>query len=103
MKMIDNKLYTITKGKNETEGQEIGVEPTKYLMGLQPHEAIAELQSHVESLAEELEKCSGEDLDIPEHVEKIRNLVFEVEVAQSYLAQVFKAWKGGQQGDSEAS
>jgi hypothetical protein len=101
--MIKNRLYTITKGKMDDDGQAIRVEPTEYLMGLQPHETIAELQSHVESLAEKLEKCSSEDLDIPEHVEKIRNLVFEVEVAQGYLAQVFKAWKGGQKGDSEAS
>lgn len=57
----------------------------------------------MESLAAELEERSKEGLEAPENVEKMRHLLFEVEVAQGYLAKVFKAWQARQQVHSEDS
>ena len=91
--MIQNKLYAIVKGEEDSEGQMIHVEPTEYLLGLEPHEAIDELQANVQSIAQQLEEYSEEDLEIPENVEKVRDLVLELEIAQRYLAEVFKSWQ----------
>jgi hypothetical protein len=98
-----NKLYTITKGENDTEGQMIRVKPTEYLLSLEPQHAIVELKGYVESVSAELEECSKKDLDIPENVEKVRSLMFDAEIAQGYLAQVFKAWQAKQQAQPEDS
>jgi hypothetical protein len=91
--MAENKLYTIVKSEQDAKGQMIRVKPSQYLLGLQAHEAIHELQVNVQTLAEKLENCSKADLDLPENVEKVRELVFELEIAQGYLAEVFKAWQ----------
>ncbi len=91
--MTQNKLYRIIRDENDPEGQMVSVEPTEYLTKLQSHEAIAELKSYVESLAEDLEKCSQEDLDIEGNVESVQKLLFELEVAQGYLSRVFEEWK----------
>ena len=99
--MIQDKLYTIVRDENDPEGQMVSVEPTEYLTKLKPHEAIAELKSYVESLAADLEKCSQEDLDIPANIEKVQKLLFELEVAQGYLARVFENWKATRRGHTE--
>lgn len=98
--MVKNKLYAIVKDENDPEGQMVNVEPTEYLTKLKPHEALSELKSYVESLAEDLEKCSQEDLDTPARVEKVRDLLFELEVAQGYLSRVFEDWKSTHQGQT---
>ena len=87
------KLFTIIKNKDDPEGQTVTVEPTEYLTKLKPDEVISELQSYVKELAEEVSQCSQEILQAPENQEKLPKLVFELEVAQKYLAQVFEAWK----------
>ena len=56
-------------------------------------EDIHELQANVQAIAQKLEDCSKEDLDLPKNVEKVRDLVFELEIAQGYLAEVFKTWQ----------
>ena len=94
--MIQNKLYTVVKGEKDSEGEMIRVTPTEYLLGLKAHEAINELQANVQSIAEQLEACSQGDLNKTENIEKVRDLVFELEIAQGYLAKVFKTWQSKQ-------
>jgi hypothetical protein len=91
--MAENRLYTIVKGEQDAEGQMIRVKPSEYLLGLKAHEAIHALQANVQAIAEKLEDCSSADLEMPENVEKVRDLVFELEIAQGYLAEVFKTWQ----------
>ena len=88
--MTSSKLYTIITGEKDSEGQAIKVEPTQYLLAMKPHEAIDALQSNVQAIAGQLEECSRGDLEAPENIEKVRDLVFELEVAQGYLGEVFK-------------
>lgn len=99
--MIENVLYTVIKGEKDAEGQMIRVKPTKYLLGLNPHEAIDALQANVQTIAQRLEDCSQEDLELPKNVEKVRGLVFDLEIAQGYLAEVFKAWQARQQATTQ--
>ena len=87
------KLFTIIKNKDDPEGQTVTVEPTEYLIKLKPDEVISELQTYVKELAEEVDQCAKEILHTPENQEKLPKLVFELEVAQKYLAQVFEEWK----------
>ena len=94
--MIENRLYTIIKGEQDSEGQMVHVKPTEYLLALEPHDAIDELQANVQVIAQQLEECSQEDLKIPANIERVRDLVFELEIAQSYLAEVFKSWQARQ-------
>jgi hypothetical protein len=97
---IQNRLYTIVRDENDPKGQMVKVEPTEYLAKLKPHEAITELKSYVESLAADLEECAKEDLEIQTNVERVQKLLFELEVAQGYLAQVFESWKAAQKVDT---
>jgi len=91
--MRHRKLFTIVKDKDDPEGQTVTVEPTEYLTKLKPDEVIGVLQSYVKELAEDVDQCSQEILQTPENQEKLAELVFELEVAQKYLAQVFEEWK----------
>jgi chaperone required for assembly of F1-ATPase len=91
--MAENKLYTIVKGEHDAKGQMIRVKPSQYLLSLKAHEAIDELQTNVRAIAKKLEDFSKTDMDLPENIEKVRDLVFELEIAQGYLAEVFKAWQ----------
>lgn len=91
--MAENRLYTIVKGEQDAKGQMIRVKPSEYLLSLKAHEAIHELQANVQAIAQKLEDYSKEDLDLPKNVEKVRDLVFELEIAQGYLAEVFKTWQ----------
>jgi hypothetical protein len=91
--IMKNKLYTVLRDEQDSGEQMIRVKPTEYLLGLKAHEAINELQANVQVIAEQLEECSREDLDVPENVEKVRDLVSELEIAQGYLAEVFKSWQ----------
>ncbi len=94
--MTVNKLYAIVTGEKDSEGQMIKVKPTEHLLAMKPHEAIDALQANVQSIAERLEECSGKDLEVPENIEKVRDLVSELEIAQGYLAEVFKSWQAEQ-------
>jgi hypothetical protein len=94
--MNENKLYTVYKGKGDSNGGMIRVRPTEYLLELQPHEAINELRAHVQAIAAQVEDQTKHDLNGQGQVEKLQDLVFELEVAQGYLAQVFKAWQARQ-------
>jgi hypothetical protein len=100
-RMIQGKLYTIVKGDKDPEGQTIQVKPTEYLLGLKPHEAIDELQANVQFIAQQLEDCSGEDFEVPKNIDKVRGLIFELEIAQGYLAEVFKSWQARHGGHAE--
>lgn len=91
--MIGEKLYSVVFGEKDDKGQQIRVKPTPFLLGLKPHEAINALQENVQAVAEQVEGCSDLDLSIPQNMAKVRDLVFELEIAQGYLAQVFKAWQ----------
>lgn len=91
--MTYRKLFTIVKDKDDPEGQTVTVEPTEYLAKLKPDEVIGVLQSYVKALAEDVDQCFQEILGTPENEEKLAKLVFELEVAQKYLAQVFEEWK----------
>ena len=91
--MRHRKLFTIVKDKGDPEGQTVTVEPTEYLTKLKPDEVIGVLQSYVKELAEDVDQCSQEILQTPENREKLAELVFELEIAQKYLAQVFEEWK----------
>jgi len=99
--MTHNKLFTIVKEENDSEGQSVTVEPTEYLTKLEPHEVINKLRAYLNSLTEDVEQCVQENLEAPENPEKLRKLVFELEIAQRYLAQVFEVWKDTQRKDSE--
>jgi phosphoribosylamine-glycine ligase len=88
--MTHNKLFTIVKDENDPEGQSVTVEPTEYLAKLGPPEVINVLRAYVNSLAEDVEQYFQDNLEKVESLEKSRTLVFELEVAQRYLAQVFK-------------
>jgi hypothetical protein len=87
------KLFNIVKDKGDPDGQTVTVEPTEYLTKLKPDEVIGVLQTYVKELAEEVDQCSKEILQKPENQEKLPKMVFELEVAQKYLAQVFEEWK----------
>jgi hypothetical protein len=91
--MIGDKLYTIVYGEKDKKGQQVRVKPTQYLLGLKPHEAIKALQENVQAVAEQVERFSDLDLDVPENRTKVRDLIFELEIAQGYLGEVFKAWQ----------
>lgn len=99
--MTHNKLFTIVKEENDSEGQSVTVEPTEYLIKLKPHEVINELRSYVNSLTQDVEQCVQKNLDTPENSEELRKLVFELEIAQRYLAQVFEGWKDTQRKMNE--
>ena len=99
--MIQNKLYTVVKGEKDSEGEMIRVTPTEYLLGLKAHEAINELQANVQSIAQQLEACSQEDLEKTKNIERVRDLVFDLEIAQGYLAKVFKTWQAKQLGKTQ--
>jgi len=100
--MIENSLYTIVKGQEDSDGQMIQVKPTEYLLSLEPLEAIDKLQANVQSMAQELDLYSKDDLEVPENIEKLRRLVFELEVAQGYLSEVFKSWQATQRGQAQS-
>jgi len=87
------EFFTIAKSSSEgvrdsTWGQ-VSVKPTESLEKLPPHKAIAELQTFVDGLKDVLEKYhqsfTEEDLEIPENFAKVRKVVFERDVAHSYL------------------
>ena len=101
--MTHNKLFTIVRDENDPEGQSVTVEPTEYLSKLEPHEVINVLRAYVNSLAEDVEQYFQDNLETAESLEKSRTLVFELEVAQRYLAQVFEGWKDTQGKNSEHS
>lgn len=98
--ITENSLYTIVKGQKESDGQTVQVKPTEYLLSLEPLEAIDKLQTNVQSIAQELDHYSKGDLTVPEHIEKVRDLVFRLEIAQGYLAEVFKSWQATQRGQA---
>jgi len=100
--MIENILYTIVKGQEESDGQMVQVKPTAYLLSLEPLEAIDKLQANVESIAQKLDHYSKGNLDVPKNVEKVRHLVFELEIAQGYLAEVFKSWQATQREQAQS-
>jgi len=101
--MPQKRLYTIEVGAEGSEPRDVQVKATDYLTGLAPHEAIHELQQNVMSLAIAVEEAAKTDLEVPENLEKVRDLVFQLEVAQNYLAQVFESWKAEREnhGDTE--
>jgi hypothetical protein len=65
------------------------MEPSEYFMRLSPHERIDELKSQIAKLNEELrwhqQVLMDEDGDIPTSVEKIRQLILEMELCQQCI------------------
>ncbi|MDY6952190.1 MAG: hypothetical protein SWE60_11805 [Thermodesulfobacteriota bacterium] len=98
--IIENSLYTIVTGEKESDGQTVQVKPTAYLLSLEPLDAIDKLQANVQSIAQELDRYSKDDLETPEKIEAVRDLIFQLEIAQGYLAEVFKSWQATQGGQA---
>lgn len=67
--------------------------PSEYLRNLQPHEAIAKLNAHIESLEDDLRQYPNEDLEIPENFVKARMSAFELAVVQEYLTHLREAYE----------
>ena len=99
--MTLNKLFTVAKDEKDAEGKTLTVKPTEYMAQLEPKKAIAELKTYVQTLAENLEQRAQKDLATNESVEEIKEQMFELEVAQSYLARVFESWKASQKTDTK--
>ena len=91
--MAGNNLYTVFKSEIDSKGEIIRVKPTEHLLGLEPHQAIRELHANVEAVADQVKDYSKRDLNVPGQGKKLRNLMFELEVARGYLMQAFKAWQ----------
>ena len=94
--MNDNRLFTIYKKTSDSEEETLRAKETKYLLSLRPHEAIKELRAKIRAIAEKVEYFTKSDLHGPEQIERLRDLVFELEVAQEYLVDAFKAWQARQ-------
>lgn len=88
--MKRGKLYVIARHytivHNVPQGPEVTVKPTAYLLKLPPHEAIAEVESYIRSLEDGLRQYSGASTS--EHLEKVREEQFELEIAQQFLADL---------------
>lgn len=99
--MTHNKLFAVVKDEKDPEGKTLTVEPTEYMAQLEPEEAIAQLKMYVQTLADNLEQRAKKDLATNESVEEIKELMFELEVAQLYLGRVFESWKAAQKADTK--
>jgi hypothetical protein len=86
------KHYTIAKGI--PEGPKVRAAPSEYLNNLHPHQAIAELKAHIESLQDELGKYAAEDMENPDISATACNLRLQLKLAQTYLAHPTKRLKG---------
>ncbi len=84
-------LYRVVK--DAPDGPTVGVMPSEYLKKLNPHQAIAELKSHIKSLQDELGNYTTDNIEAPENHAKIRKLELQLKVAQNYLARPTKILK----------
>ena len=91
--MTGNNLYTVFKSEKDSKGEIIRVKPTEHLLGLEPHQAIRELRADIEAVAAQVKDYSKHNLNVQRQDKKLRNLMFELEVARGYLMEAFKAWQ----------
>jgi hypothetical protein len=84
--VIHNKFFNTVV---EESGDEfIRIEPSEYVRSLHPHKAMAELRDFIDSLTDELDQYTDLDMQIPERLGEVRNMAFELHLAQNYLAHL---------------
>ena len=91
----------MAKDEKNPEGEGLIVMPTEYMTQLEPEEAIAQLRTYVQTLAENVEQRAQKDVAPDEGPEERKKLMFELELARSYLARVLERWKAAQNGNSK--
>ncbi len=84
--MVYNKFFNTVF--DESEGHFVRVEPTEYVQMMHPHKAMEELKDFINSLKDELSQYTGDDMQIAGDFGKVRNMAFELHLAQSYLAHL---------------
>ena len=80
------------------EGLSIKIRPTRYMWGLHPHKAMAELEAYIDALYQALSRhrdpSTEEALNRLENLKKARRrMLFELETCQDYLAQLKEQYK----------
>jgi hypothetical protein len=84
--VVHNKFFNTVF--EESNGEYIRIEPSEYVRTLHPHKAMRELSDFIESLTDELSRYTDSDMRIPERVGEVRNMAFELHLAQNYLAHL---------------
>ncbi|MBW2107581.1 MAG: hypothetical protein JRI36_02790 [Deltaproteobacteria bacterium] len=88
--MDHNKFFTVELDES-SEGT-LRVMPTKYLDGLNPHKAIAEMQAYIETLENALEQHQNGPAVTPMTVHSIGALAFELELVRTFLNSFKQAY-----------
>ena len=87
----------LSKGEKDPGGWGVHVEPTKRLLKLDPEKAIDELQTFVDNLKDFLrsynQKFTKEDFKKPDNLTRVREVVFQIDVCESYLDYLKKQHK----------
>lgn len=84
--MLHNKFFNTVF--EETDGEYIRIEPSEYVRSLHPHKAMAELRDFIDSLTDELSQYTDDDMQVPERIGEVRNMAFELHLAENYLAHL---------------
>ncbi len=84
--MVHNKFFNTVF--EESDGEYIRIEPSEYVRHLHPHKAMKELHDFIDSLTDELSRYTDYDMQIPERMGEVRNMAFELHLAQNYLAHL---------------
>ena len=87
-------VLDLSKGEEDPSGWGVHVEPTKRLLKLDPETAITELQAFVDNLKDLLghyhQRFTKDDLTNPENLARVREVVFQLDVCESYLEYLKK-------------
>jgi hypothetical protein len=82
--MGTNNLYTMVTSDEEGGGVP-KLQPSDYFSSLPPQEAVAELNARRKSLEDRLGEFAKVDLEVPENLDRAREVSLELEVIQDFL------------------
>ena len=91
-------FFSIEIEEDCPEGLSIKIRPTKYMWGLHPHKAMAELEAYIgvlyQGLSGHRDPSTEEALNKQEDLKKARRrMLFELETCQDYLAHLKEQYK----------
>jgi hypothetical protein len=88
--MNNNRFFTVEV--EDSSKQILRVMPTKYLEELHPQEAISEMQEYIETLEDVLEQHRSRGVFIPQRIQGVGSIGFELELVRTFLASFKQAY-----------
>jgi hypothetical protein len=79
-----NRFFSVET--DEAKNEPLRLIPSKYVDGLPPYQAIAEMEEYIEILKDVLEDHPQEPMGTPMEIGRLGSLAFEIELVRTFLA-----------------